>query len=76
MPFLSADAAAALYWAMVEDTWAMASALCGAAGIELRLFVDEPWEGFDALAGGRPVQRQNPLDLGSRMIHCLEQSIG
>ena len=46
-PALSPEAAARLYWAMVEDTWARASEL---PGVDLSLFVDQPWEGFNALA--------------------------
>lgn len=72
-PALSPEAAAGLYWAMVEDTWAMASAL---PDVELHLFVDQPWEGFDALAEGHPVQLQTGSDLGTRMYFCLEHLTG
>lgn len=73
MPALSPDAAASLYWAMVEDTWAMASAL---PNVELHLFVDQLWEGFDALAGEHCVQLQTGSDLGTRMYSCLVQLTG
>lgn len=69
MPALSPDAAAALYWAMVQDTWAMASTL---PDVELHLFVDQPWQGFDTLAAGRPVKLQAGRDLGFRMYSCME----
>ena len=68
-PALSPEAAAGLYWAMVEDTWASASKL---PDVDLHLFVDQPWEGFNALAGQRPVQLQTNADLGSRMLACLQ----
>ncbi|MDA0204050.1 MAG: TIGR04282 family arsenosugar biosynthesis glycosyltransferase [Acidobacteria bacterium] len=68
-PALSPEAAASLYWAMVEDTWASASKL---PNVDLRLFVDQPWEGFNTLAGGRPVQLQTESNLGSRMLSCLQ----
>jgi len=55
---------------MVEDTWTMAS---GLANVQLQLFVDQPWEGFDALAKGRPVRLQTGVDLGSRMLSFLQQ---
>ena len=68
-PALSPEAAAGLYWAMVEDTWARASEL---PNVDLHLFVDQPWEGFDALANGRPVLLQTGDDLGTRMLFCLQ----
>jgi len=68
-PALSPEVAAALYWAMVEDTWASASEL---PDVDLHLFVDQPWEGFNTLAGGRLVQLQIGIDLGSRMLKCLQ----
>lgn len=73
LPALSPEAAANLYWAMVQDTWAMASSL---PGVELHLFVDQPWQGFDALAAGRPVEFQTGSDLGSRMYACMEHLSG
>ena len=58
---------------MVEDTWARASRI---PNVDLYLFVDQPWEGFDALANGRPVEIQTGIDLGSRMYSCLEYLSG
>lgn len=58
---------------MVQDTWAMASQL---ADVEPHLFVDQPWEGFDALAKSSPVHLQNSEDLGSRMLVCLQSLTG
>jgi rSAM/selenodomain-associated transferase 1 len=54
---------------MVEDTWSMA---CELPGVEPQLFVDQPWEGFDALAAGRPTRLQHGTDLGCRMASCLQ----
>ncbi len=68
-PALSPEQAAGLYWAMVEDTWALASTL---PDVEAYLFVDQPWEGFEALAGSRPIQLQVGSFLGQRMLSCLQ----
>jgi glycosyltransferase A (GT-A) superfamily protein (DUF2064 family) len=54
---------------MVEDTWRRASEL---PDVKLHLFVDQPWKGFDALAGGRPILIQTGIDLGMRMLTCLQ----
>lgn len=68
-PVLSPEQAAGIYWAMVQDTWALVSEL---AHVEPYLFVDKPWEGFDVLAAGRSVFIQQGVDLGSRMLSCLQ----
>ena len=54
---------------MVQDTWTLVSKL---ADVEPHLFVDQPWEGFDSLAGGRPVHIQQGHTLGTRMLSCLQ----
>lgn len=71
-PDLSPEAAASLYWAMVQDTWAIASQL---SDVEPLLFVDQLWEGFDVLAKGRLIQLQADGDLGCRMSACLQHLI-
>lgn len=67
-PALSAEQAADLYWAMVQDTWALVSKL---SGVEPYLFVDQPWEGFEILTAGQPVRIQHGADLGIKMYSCL-----
>ncbi len=68
-PALSPQQAAGIYWAMVQDTWALVSEL---ANVEPYLFVDWPWEGFKMLAADRLVAIQQGSDLGDRMYSCLQ----
>ena len=63
---LGADAAAALYWAMLQDVWRLAKAVSD----RTVLFTNELWDGFEALDGAEP-QLQVDNDLGGRMYHCL-----
>lgn len=68
-PALSPEQAASLHWAMVQDTWALASQL---TDVEPHLFVDQPWESFEILTRGRPVLLQPAGDLGHRMFSCFQ----
>jgi len=72
-PALSPERAAGLYWAMVQDTWALVSEL---ADVKPYLFVNQPWEGFDALVDGSPPLIQQGSDLGLRMYSCLQLLTG
>ena len=67
---LSAQQAAALHFAFVQDTWASLSSIEGAS---LYLYSDQEWPGFLKLAGPGRVGLQRGADLGEKMLHCFEE---
>ncbi len=68
-PHLTAQQAAALHFAFVQDTWAILNSIEGAS---LYLFSDQEWPTFRELAGPGRVGLQRGSDLGEKMLHCFE----
>ena len=68
-PHLSAEQAAALHLAFVQDTWAMLNSI---EGVTVHFYSDHEWPAFRDLAGPERLGLQRGADLGEKMLHCFE----
>ena len=68
-PHLSAEQAAALHLAFVQDTWAMLNSI---EGVTVHLYSDQEWPAFRELAGPERLGLQRGTDLGEKMLHCFQ----
>ena len=70
---MSAEQAAELHAAFVVDTW---SKLRELGGVALYLYSDLSWGAFEEMAGQDNFGLQRGVDLGERMLLCMEELIG
>ena len=70
---LTADQAAELHLAFVQDTWRKIEAVTPG---QAYLFTDQLWEGWGELASSSRIRLQPGGDLGVRMQRCFEDLAG